>query len=180
MKNKIVYIFLGLNLIVLGFVAWNSMNKPRYAYVDLGVLYENFTLKKELESKYENIVSARKMMLDSMEIRLRNLSDRLSNHIAIASKQMEGTLALEFEGLKQQYFSKKQNFEQDNERTKSDYSSQVWKQLNQYVKEYGKEKGYDYIFGADGSGALMYASEAENITEYMKGYLNQRYAGHTN
>ena len=39
--------------------------------------------------------------------------------------------------------------------------------INGYVKEYGKENGYPLIFGASGSGNIMYAGEASDLTDIV-------------
>lgn len=39
------------------------------------------------------------------------------------------------------------------------------------------KKGYRYIFGAEGSGVLMYADERNNITKEVIEYINARYKG---
>ena len=49
--------------------------------------------------------------------------------------------------------------------------------INDYVKEYGKKKGYDIIFGASGSGNVMYASEASDLTEDVLKGLNAEFEG---
>jgi len=51
----------------------------------------------------------------------------------------------------------------------------IWTRLNPYIVDYGKEHGYRYIYGANGTGNVLYADEGENITEDMIKYVNQRY-----
>lgn len=57
------------------------------------------------------------------------------------------------------------------------YDEQILNQLNQYVKDYAKEEGYDIIYSADGSGAIMAASDDMDITDKIVAYLNERYKG---
>lgn len=45
--------------------------------------------------------------------------------------------------------------------------------INDYVKEYGKKKGYKIIFGASGSGNIMYADQTADITEKILEGLNK-------
>jgi outer membrane protein len=47
--------------------------------------------------------------------------------------------------------------------------------VNDYVKEYGKSKGYRYILGATGSGNLVYAQESYDITDDLVKGLNEEY-----
>ncbi|MEN1784860.1 MAG: OmpH family outer membrane protein, partial [Bacteroidota bacterium] len=49
--------------------------------------------------------------------------------------------------------------------------------INAYVKEYGKREGHRIIFGARGSGSIMYAEEAANLTETVLAGLNAQYHG---
>jgi hypothetical protein len=47
--------------------------------------------------------------------------------------------------------------------------------LNQYIDDYGKAKGYDYIFGADDSYTFLYFNKKNEITEELKSYVKERY-----
>ena len=83
----------------------------------------------------------------------------------------------EFKVLSEDYFSKKKNFTEDNQRVEKEYEEQILKQLNQFIYDYGKENGIDFIYGASGNGNLMYASDKYDITETIIKYVNQRYSG---
>jgi len=56
-------------------------------------------------------------------------------------------------------------------------NQQLWHQINEYIKLYGEDEDYDYIFGATGNGSLMYAPETRDITTQVAQYINVRYAG---
>ena len=49
--------------------------------------------------------------------------------------------------------------------------------INDFVKEYGKKKGYKIIFGASGSGNIMYADEASDLTPIVLEGLNKEFEG---
>jgi outer membrane protein len=83
----------------------------------------------------------------------------------------------EFDKKRQEYYTREQAFTQDNARASKSFTDQIWKQLNQYVKDYGKDHGYKFIFGYDGQGAVMYGEEGANVTEQVKKYVNDRYKG---
>jgi outer membrane protein len=177
MKKKILIASaIGLNFIILGLVLWQVSNKPRFAYVDLPGVYDNFQMKKQLESKLDNVGSQRKSILDSLEIKLKTLASTI-DHGMSASQKHKDSLYSAYENLRQEYALKSQNFTEDNERTKQQYNEQIWKQLNQYIKDYGHDNGYAFIFGADGSGSLMYGNDPQNITDAIKEYVNKRFAG---
>jgi outer membrane protein len=54
---------------------------------------------------------------------------------------------------------------------------ELWKQINEYVQQFGKENHYKVILGANGTGSLMYSDKALDITPELTSYINSRYAG---
>lgn len=171
-KDVLMY---GLLLLLIAFGVYQWMSRPKLAYVELDKVYSGFDLKKKLEKKLENVLQSRKTVIDSMEVQLKALSGLIGT---MNEKDPVRRMKIEeFEYKKQAYFQKKKMFEEDNQRASQDYDQQVWKQLNQFVKDYGKQQAYDYLFGAEGSGSLMYAKDAHNITEEVTNYVNQRYSG---
>ncbi len=175
--KKFIYGFMA-GLALLTVTAMCVIDEPKTAYVELNMIYNDFQMKKELEAKLTNVQQTRKTILDSLELRLKVLSAQLRG-MAQQDKKVMAEQAGRFEALREEYFTKQKMFSEDNDRTTGQYSEQIWKQINQYVKDYGKENGYAYIFGADGSGALMYGTEKENITDKLKAYVNERYQGKT-
>lgn len=127
-------------------------------------------MKKEYEKKYEKTELARKKITDSLELELRMLYKQLQEE-----KQKES--AILFEAKRESYLKQKNEFDQDNEQTKTTYNNQILNQINQYMKEYGKDRGYDIIFGAEGSGSVMYAKESIEITDEAVSYINKKYKG---
>lgn len=55
----------------------------------------------------------------------------------------------------------------------------VLNQINTAAQEYGKEKGFDLIFGTTGSGSLLYGDEAIDITDELLVRLNKSYNPNT-
>lgn len=72
---------------------------------------------------------------------------------------------------------KKKSFEEDNEKMVKQYDENIIKQLNQYVKDYGEKNKYQFIYGADGSGNLMYADSTYDLTKKIIEYVNERFNG---
>ena len=49
--------------------------------------------------------------------------------------------------------------------------------IKAYVKDYGKENNYTYIFGSNESANIMYAEEGLDITQDILSELNEGYNG---
>jgi outer membrane protein len=171
---KHIYKIIAIILIaaILGFSIYQQFNKPKTAYVNLTKLYNGFEYKKDLEKKLTNVQQARQNILDSLELELKLIVNQIKSSTAKDTSKYSS-----YSDLKDVYLTKKEQFYNDNEETVNTYTSQIWKQLNQYVTDYGKKNHYTYIFGTDGSGAIMYSSSKEDITEEVLTYVNKEYNG---
>ncbi|MGL4597191.1 MAG: OmpH family outer membrane protein [Bacteroidia bacterium] len=164
--------FITLALLVGSLAFWQYQSRTKTAYIELQKVYEAFDMKKELEGKFSGVQQQRKIMLDSMEMHLRVLSSKLEVN---AQKTPEEIAS--FNAQREVFLQKQQEFDQDNAAVQQQYMAQVLKQLNEYVREYGKDQGYQYVFGAEGSGVIMYAEESQNITAPVIVFVNDRYKG---
>lgn len=144
--------------------------ETKIGYVKIQQIFLDFEYKKELEKNLRGVQEKRKTMLDSLELELKVLSRQ------IESEQNKDKLA-EFEARRENYLNKKQEFDDSNERVVKQYDEQIIRQMNQYVKDYGEKNGYTFIYGAGGSGNLMYADSTYDITKKVTEYINERYKG---
>lgn len=169
------YVVIGLIGLFVGVGAfWGGLNlgNQKVAYVDLNEVYNDFQLKKELESKLKNTQNQRKTILDSIRIQLNLLKAKVTS----APKPDEDFIR-QFEYKRQEYLLKEKQFSEENDNLSQQYTDQIMKQMNQYVEDYGKSKNYDWIQGAKGDGGLMYVNKKFNITKEVLEYINSRYKG---
>ncbi|MCK6640917.1 MAG: OmpH family outer membrane protein [Bacteroidia bacterium] len=172
--KKGVIIFIVAQFILLAsigtIVVLRTGNQNKTAYIEVAAVYDAFKMKKELEGKFSKVEMFRKSILDSLELNLQ----LLNNEYQITKSENAKNVLIK---KKQEYLSTKQKFEEDNAAVSQQYTDQIFKQLNLYITEYGKEHGYSYIFGAEGSGSLMYANDSENITADITTFINEKYKG---
>ena len=153
--------------------------KPKTAFVNLTRLYNEFELKKSLEQQLTSVQQLRQKTLDSLELNLKTLSRNIEAIDAQKMKDEYNSRIAEFENRKQEYLYKQKTFGDDNSNLSDQYSVRIWKQLNQYVKDFGDANHYTYIMGGDGSGSMMYADQSDDLTETLVTYTNSRYKGET-
>jgi outer membrane protein len=159
--------------------AYMFVTRPKTAYVNLTQLYNEFELKKNLEQELTTVQQLRQKTLDSLELGLKSLSRNIQAIDAIKLKDEYNTRMAEFENRKQEYLYKQKSFGDDNANLSDRFSSQIWKQLNQYVKDFGEANHYTYIMGGDGTGSMMYANQSDDLTQTLVAYTNSRYKGET-
>jgi len=83
---------------------------------------------------------------------------------------------------------KKENFaysfvdthKEKEKKDETEMTQSVLNQVNSFVEQYGKEKGYDIVFGTTNSGNLLYAKESMDITKEVLEALNANYSSGEN
>ena len=66
-----------------------------------------------------------------------------------------------------------QQAQQENERL----TKAMLQEINVFLKQYGKKKGYTFILGATDTGNIVYAAEGTDISEDVLKELNEQYDG---
>lgn len=145
--------------------------KPKYGYIILQDVFNEFKLKKELQKKLEQVKSFRQKEIDSLKIDLTILSKKIQTNVA--SKDEKDL----FERKRIEFNQKMQIFEEDNAAMTKQYDNEIITQLNQYIKDYGTKNNYDMILGNNSDGSLMYGKEAFNITKDVTAFINEKYEG---
>lgn len=151
---------------IIGYLILSKTRKDKVVYVDNLELFSGFHMKAELEKKYSQVEGIRKAILDSIytEIKIKaGMKD------ALASESLDM--------LKKEFLLKKELFDKENAETMNNYNSQIWSQLNEYTRQYGKEHGYEFILGANGQGVLMYADDTKNVTKELLQFVNTKFDG---
>lgn len=150
-------------------LACNKADKT--AYVDIASIYNKYPLKTELESKLEQSQNQRSRLIDSLMNDLELLSIKVRENPAN-------------EQLKMSFFEKRGDFEQFREKLEEQaaseaesYRDQIWKQLNTYIRQYGDQHGYDYIFSSENSYNVLYYNDSKDITKELDKYLQEKYRG---
>ena len=74
----------------------------------------------------------------------------------------------------QQFLQYREALQQQATAEQQRVDKEVLEEMNAYIKQYGKEKGYDFILGATENGNIVYAAEGTDITEEVLKGLNQQ------
>ncbi len=144
----------------------------RIAYVDNVKLFNEFALKKELESELKKKESAWKATLDSVRVQLDMLSLQYGKQVLKNPSTEEQMIY-----WKQYYMKLEEDFSKESETLSAGYDAQIWNQLNSYVKEFAEAEGIELLIGTSGDGTLMYGKENMDITGNVLAFVNTRYSG---
>ena len=146
-------------------------------YVDVNKLLDGYKRTKIEKAAFDKKAKTMKSNVDSLLTDWQNeLKTYEKERSGMSKKELE--LKQELLGNKQQQINnyqqavQKQLVEEDKKVTQT-----VINDINDFVKEYGKKNGYKVIFGATGSGTIMYGEDAADLTEKVLTELNAEFEG---
>ena len=146
-------------------------------YVDVNKLLDGYKRTKIVRAQFEEKAKTLNANVDSLLVDWQNeLKVYEKERSKMSKKELE--LKQELLGNKQQQLNnyqqaiQKQIQEEDQKATQT-----VINDINDYVKDYGKKQGYQIIFGASGSGNIMYAHDSADLTDEVLEGLNAEFEG---
>lgn len=142
----------------------------KIVFANIETVYNEFTMKKELELKFDNVTALRQQILDSLKLELNILSQKISSKTDVENVK-------NFQLKRQEYALKEQSFAESTQQTNDQYKDQIWKQLSQYIMQYGKKNNCKYILGFENKTSILYGDEAQDVTKELELYVNEMYKG---
>lgn len=160
---------------VLGFFV-SCQQGPKIAYVDTGKVINEYQEKIDIEEKYKGKDElftkktdsvSKAFQLEAQEFQLK--AKRMST--ANAQKAYEEL------GQKQQLLQQQLQFEQQQLQQAFDTEiDSTIKKIRNFVQDYGKANGYNYILGtSDALNTVMYGEEVNDLTQAIIDELNSSY-----
>ncbi len=185
MSNDKNYKRLILSSILLSVLTVCSIGMSTYLYLKkpkLGFVYNNRIL-----NEYNGVKEGKKLYAEKAEMMTANL-DTLGKEIdqmigkyqqevsKLSTKEKELTEQI-IKRRQSEYFNYKKVIEEKTQEEDKKITEAVLKQIDSFIAEYAKNKGYDYIFGSSDAGSLFFASEKEDLTDEILKGLNGTYEG---
>lgn len=161
-----------LSLALVGSIL--SCTSDKTAYVDNSVLIQDYYKMESTEARFEKKSQALSDELDSVAGEFqREVQEFQEGMDRMSTKQREERQNELVQ--KQQMLQQRQQQQSQMLRQESDQAiDSLIEEVKDYVAEYGKERGYSYIFGSNESANIMYAKEGLDITEEVLEELNSR------
>lgn len=146
-------------------------------YVDVNKLLDGYQRTKIVKAQFEEKAKTLNANVDSLMVDWQNeIKSYEKERSSMSKKELE--LKQELLGNKQQQINNYQQAIQKQIQEEDKKSTQtVINDINDYVKEYGKKNNHKIIFGASGSGNIMYADDATDLTQDVLKGLNSEFEG---
>ncbi len=175
-KGKIIILLAIAGIVIGSFSLWKSTsisNKVETsAYVNLKELFDGFDMKKEIEITLKKDLNEKQNELDSLLFQLQAFNNKLN------SKQNDSKDdILKFQQMQNYYIQQKNTLDEYRYSKTQQFDSQIIEQMTQYIKDYGSNSKYEYIYGLNSNGNIMYAREHKDITKDVLQFINNKYQG---
>lgn len=167
-----------ISAFALSVIACNKQTETpalKTAYVDTSKLLEDYTEAKDIDAKY-------KSKADEMGKELKVEADRFQADAAafeknarangqIWAQQNSGPLQKRQQQLQ---YAQQAILQQLQQESGAEMDTLV-KSVKTFIKDYGKKKGYDYIYGTGEAVSILYAQDKYDITKEIVTALNEKY-----
>lgn len=174
MKKSLVIIALAFSIISCNNKS-GEVKEIKTAYVDTSKLLEEYTEAKDIEAKY-------KAKSDEMGKELEAEVTRFKSDAANFQKnaQANGQAWAQENGARLQKREQELSYAQQGMLQQLQQESGVEmdtlvKNVKKFIKVYGKEKGFAYIYGTGEAASILYAEDKYDITKEIVKLLNDKY-----
>jgi outer membrane protein len=145
------------------------------AYIDTSKLMEESTEAKDIESKYKD---KSKVMGSQLEVEVNRFKSEAASFQKNA--QANGQAWAQQKGAELQQREQELSYAQQAmlQQLQSESGVEMDSLVSSYrkvIKDYGKEKGYDYIYGTGDVGSVLYAKDNYDITKEIIKLMNDKY-----
>lgn len=145
------------------------------AYVDTSNLLEEYTEAKDIEAKYKSKGEEMGKQLEAEVVRFRSEAAAFQKNAQTYGPQWAQQKGAELQQKEQELsYAQQAILRQLQEESGKEMDSLV-KDVKKFIKEYGKEKGYNYIYGTGDAATVLYAKEEYDITNEVVKLLNEKY-----
>src|SRR5579859_4793688 len=139
--QKILIVGIVISVLLSALALGTAFCMPhKIVFVDVYKVYNEFDKKKELEKEFEKTKQNEKNVLDSLKIEIEMLRRKYESATGSPAKSLQNDI----ETNTYKYQNLLKSFENSNMVQSKKYNEQILNELNQDIREYGRQKGYDY------------------------------------
>ena len=157
----------------------SGASELKTAYVDTSKLMEEYTHAKDIESKYKNKSEETGKELEAEIKKFQSEVQNFEKNAQQYGMQWAQTKGAELRKKEQYLAQQEQLIVREAQIEGSKEMDSLVKRIRVVIKDYGKEKGYDYIYGTGESATVLYGKEENDLTEEFIKMLNDKYTAST-
>ena len=173
MKKSLLIIALSISIVSCTKTA--EVKEVKTAFVDTSVLMKDYTEAKDLEAKYKAKSEEKGRELEAEINRFKQDAANFQNQAQANGQAWAQQKGAELQKREQQLGQAQQSLSQQLQQESSVEMDSLVKGVKTFIKSYGKEKGYAYIYGTGDAASILYAEDKYDITKEIVKALNDKY-----
>jgi outer membrane protein len=173
MKKSLLIIALSISIVSCTKTA--EVKEVKTAFVDTSVLMKDYTEAKDLEAKYKAKSEEKGRELEAEINRFKQDAANFQNQAQANGQAWAQQKGAELQRREQQLAQAQQSLSQQLQQESGVEMDSLVKGVKTFIKSYGKEKGYAYIYGTGDAASILYAEDKYDITKEIVKALNDKY-----
>jgi outer membrane protein len=174
MKKSILIIALAISIVSCN-TKTTEVKEVKTAYVDTSKLLEEYTEAKDIEAKYKTKSDEMGKELENEVARFKYEASNFQKNAQLNGQAWAQQKGAELQKREQQLSYAQQALVRQLQEESGTEMDTLVKNVKKFIKEYGKEKGYDYIYGTGDAVSILYAQDKYDITKEIVKLLNDKY-----
>jgi|SRR6478609_8885351 len=175
MKKALLFIAISISLISCDKKTEVKGHELKTAYVDTAELMKEYTETKDLEAKYKGVAAEKGRQLEAEINRFKQDAANFQHNAQANGQEWAQKNGAELQRREQQLAQAQQALQMHLQQESGKEMDSLVKGVKQFIKEYGKQKGYAYIYGTGDAATILYAEDKYNITKDIIKLLNDKY-----
>lgn len=174
MKKIIVLVALAVSIISCNQKS-ADVKQMKTAYVDTSKLLEEYTEAKDIEAKYKAKSDEMGRELEAEVNKFKSEASNFQRNAQANGQAWAQQKGAELSKREQQLNYAQQAMIQQLQQESGAEMDTLVKSVKKFIKEYGKEKGYDYVYATGESVSILYAKDEYDITKEIIKLLDEKY-----
>ena len=171
MKKALVIIALSISIVACNKPA--EVKEVKTAYIDTSELMKEYTEAKDLEAKYKTKAEEKGRQLEAEINRFKQEAAGFQAQAQANGQAWAQQKGAELQKKEQQLSYAQQALSQELQQESGKEMDSLVSGVKKFIKSYGKEKGYAYIYGTGDAASILYAEDKFDITKEIIKTIHQ-------
>jgi outer membrane protein len=174
--SKKVLLIIAISISVVACNKTAEVKEVKTAYIDTSELMKEYTEAKDLEAKYKAQSEEKGRQLEAEISRFKQDAANFQAQAQANGQEWAQKRGAELQKREQQLGYAQQALAQQLQQASGAEMDTLVKGVKKFIKDYGKEKGYAYIYGTGDAASILYAEDKYDITKEIIKALNDKYS----
>lgn len=161
--------------VCISITAFNYLSTPRIAYVRNLELVYGYNGMKHAHEEYRSQTAYWKSNIDTLTTKYKRSLAYYNQHLKEFTSKEKEDQQLMLEKLQADINNYTSVIQQEAKSREEKLTQGVLNQINSFVQEYARKRGYDIVIGSDGTGTVLYGNASIDITDEVLAAINKEY-----